>query len=767
MSEKIFSLLTGVEEEIPQIELPNEVDDEAELSKRLFTEYKSAQNTWQQQVAEDKNFEDGIQWTREQEIELKIKGQAPIVVNVIKPAVEQAIALLTANKPRFATTGREDSDTKTAKVFADLLSFIWDRSKGNPLLKKAVRDYYTKGRGHLMAYYDPNEDFGKGEIRLAYVDPLDIYPDPNSKDPHFADAAHILIHQVQTNEQIQAQYPGILQILTGLNKASLTANKYSTDRTNTVTMEDSIQGYNDTLHDKFDVIDRYSRVQVNTYRLYEPMSNWEEVDITDAEIEEVLQRPAFVLVQGQNQTPIVTPDDFDIYSEMKMQLGDVWHYMMPVDQMGQPDPNGEPQPMPGPETGQDPMEIQGSTTQLIDVTLAQLIESQMVQVSSYTAMKIKRVMTIGDVTIYNSMLPVSIYPIMTLCNHHNNNPYPMSDVRFVRPIQEYINKIRSLIIAHATNSTNTKLLIPRGAVDKKQIEEQWGKSGTGVIEFDSELGAPVVAGPVPLPNELYKNEYDARQDIQEILGLYSMQQGDTSNAPSTYRGIMSLDEFGQRRIKSKQADIESALTEFGKVIVEMIQAYYDAPRVFRILDPSGITREMQINVPYDSLDKNFKNKINDVTIGRYDVIVVSGSMLPSNRWAQLEYYMEMYKMGLIDRVEALKKTEVVDVEGVEGRMNELQRAQQYIAQLEEELKTVQGDLQTANREAVAANKRVEVYKFKSELDSMKFMGKATQELNLKRMQDELSMNTERLQMNMKLDREKAKQKPKGKTNAKR
>lgn len=102
MSEKIFSLLTGVEEEIPQIELPNEVDDEAELSKRLFTEYKSAQNTWQQQVAEDKNFEDGIQWTREQEIELKIKGQAPIVVNVIKPAVEQAIALLTANKPRFA-----------------------------------------------------------------------------------------------------------------------------------------------------------------------------------------------------------------------------------------------------------------------------------------------------------------------------------------------------------------------------------------------------------------------------------------------------------------------------------------------------------------------------------------------------------------------------------------------------------------------------------------------------------------------------------------
>jgi hypothetical protein len=47
-------------------------------------------------------------------------------------------------------------------------------------------------------------------------------------------------------------------------------------------------------------------------------------------------------------------------------------------------------------------------------------------------------------------------------------------------------------------------------------------------------------------------------------------------------------------------------------------------------------------------------KINDITVGKYDIIVVSGSTLPSNRWARFEYYMELYKSGLIDQTEVLK-----------------------------------------------------------------------------------------------------------------
>ena len=183
------------------------------------------------------------------------------------------------------------------------------------------------------------------------------------------------------------------------------------------------------------------------------------------------------------------------------------------------------------------------------------------------------VVTVGDHLLYKRMLPTEDYPIIPLMNVHHRNPYPESDVRLYRPLQEYINKIRSLIIAHASTSTNVKLLIPRGSADLRQIEEEWSKAGTSVIEFDAELGAPIVAGPVPLPNELYKNEADAKYDLEYGFGIFEMMQGSGRSAPSTYRGTLVVDEFGQRRIKSRRDDIENFLNQVGKVAIPLIHNF--------------------------------------------------------------------------------------------------------------------------------------------------------------------------------------------------
>ena len=111
-------------------------------------------------------------------------------------------------------------------------------------------------------------------------------------------------------------------------------------------------------------------------------------------------------------------------------------------------------------------------------------------------------------------------------------------------------------------------------------------------------------------------------------------------------------------------------------------------------------------------------KFHDIGVGKYDIVVVSGSTLPTNRMALLNTYMEMYKMGLIDQVEVLKKSELVDVEGVMARHGEMQQMAQQVQALQEELKKTKGDLQTADRESVHAKKRLEVEKFSSQLDKV-------------------------------------------------
>jgi len=302
-----------------------------------------------------------------------------------------------------------------------------------------------------------------------------------------------------------------------------------------------------------------------------------------------------------------------------------------------------------------------------------------------------------------------------MMNIHNRNPYPESDVRLFRPLQEYINKIRSLIIAHASTSTNVKLLIPRGSADIRQIEEEWGRAGTSVIEFDAELGAPIVAGPVPLPNELYKNEADAKYDLEYGFGIFELMQGSTANAPSTYRGTLVVDEFGQRRIKSRRDSVEEALNQIAKVAVPLIQQLYTEEKVIRLVQPNGTEKEERFNF-YKEMDNGAVKKYHDIGVGKYDIKVSSGSTLPTNRMALLQTYQEMYQMGLIDQIEVLKKSELVDIEGVLQRSGQMKQMAQQVEMLQEELKEVKGDLQTADRETVHAKKRLEVEKFSTKLD---------------------------------------------------
>ena len=204
-----------------------------------------------------------------------------------------------------------------------------------------------------------------------------------------------------------------------------------------------------------------------------------------------------------------------------------------------------------------------------------------------------------------------MFPFM---NGHNRNPYPTRDVRLVRGLQEYINKIRSLIVAHASSSTNVKLLIPRGSMNKKQLEEEWAKAGTAVIEFDPELGQPIVAGPVPLPNELYKNEADAKQDIERILGIYTFMQGDVGGAPQTFKGTIAMDEFGQRRINSKTDDIESSWNHSARSVVGLIQCVYQSETTVRLIHPNHQPVAVQTNQNiYDAVSGQVLEKLTDIT----------------------------------------------------------------------------------------------------------------------------------------------------------
>ena len=246
----------------------------AEETKRLFDLYKNKREHWELQAREDQEYRLGRQWTQEQEETLKSRGQAPIVVNRIHPAVETAKALLTANRPSFKVSPREDSDTKVANVLNQLLSYMYDISDGRTAVRSAVDDYYVTGLGYLMVHQNPLADDGKGEVMFKDIDPLDVYVDPNSRDVFFDDAENIIISRNFTKAQAIEMYPQYERAI----KAA--EGGYDTDAIITGKQDNhgvTFPGEIDTQEEDQFVrgYERYYKVDENMYRVFESYSGKE------------------------------------------------------------------------------------------------------------------------------------------------------------------------------------------------------------------------------------------------------------------------------------------------------------------------------------------------------------------------------------------------------------------------------------------------------------------------------------------------------------
>ena len=694
----------------------------------LFDKYSQKRDTWAQHAKEDKEFRLGKQWSAEQKEVLESRGQAPIVINRIHPAVESAKSMLTANRPSFRAAPREDSDNKIAQVISAMLTYMYDISDGRTVVRQAVDDYYVMGCGYIHVYQDPTKDAGKGEVCFTDVDPLDVYVDPNSRSRYFDDAENIIISKLFTKDQAKKLWPMYEKKIENAASSSPFGkgndwNMPSTEREDDgqvqfpedvgrLNEQDYIRGY-----------ERYYKVDVEEYRIFEKFSKEEHL-LDENKFKEYLQKPAFY-VNGQL---IIEQDKAAaVYAQLMTQNAQrLEQELVEMTQSGYSESEIKEYEERGPEK-----------VPFVQITFQDLVKEKKIDVVKVTIKRIQQCVIVGDTKLYSRVLPLEHYPIIPVMNIHTRTPYPVSDVRLVKGLQEYINKTRSLIIAHATTSTNTKILVPEGSVDMKEFEEKWAQPVVA-IPYDPTDGAPMPVQPTPLPNELYQNEQTAKNDIDHALGLYEMMMGNSQAAPQTYKATISIDEFGQRKMKSKLADIEAALTRVGQVAIPLMQQLYTSEKVFRVIQPNNSMSKYVVNKKLID-DKTGEIKIfNKIAVGKYDVIVVTGSTLPSNRYAELEFYMDAYQKGLIDRQEVLKKTEIFDMEGVMERTDVIAKLQNQVQQAGEEIKKLKGDLQSRDREAVNLRKRIEVEKFKNDLDQVSNKAKAAGTVYEKRLDDSLS-----------------------------
>ena len=170
--------------------------------RELWKRWSDARKDWDTQAREDIDFYLGNHFTDAELIALAERNQSALPIDRLYSAVEQFKAIITSKPPKFSAVAREDSDVKKAAVWRTLLEYVWDISDGDETFKQVIHDYTVTGLGYFYAYIDPEDDFGRGEVKFTYIDPFRVVVDPNSRSRWFDDASGMMLSTILTKNQL-------------------------------------------------------------------------------------------------------------------------------------------------------------------------------------------------------------------------------------------------------------------------------------------------------------------------------------------------------------------------------------------------------------------------------------------------------------------------------------------------------------------------------------------------------------------------------------
>jgi len=118
--------------------------------------------------------------------------------------------------------------------------------------------------------------------------------------------------------------------------------------------------------------------------------------------------------------------------------------------------------------------------------------------------------------------------------------------------------------------------------------------------------------------------------------------------------------------------------------------------------------------------------------------------------ALLNMYLEMYQLGLVDKTEVLKKTDIVDKEALLERIGEQQQLMGQLDGMEEQMKDLEGLNQTLRRQLQQAMLKQGVEEMASKQKTIVASQQATAEAQKSimkaRMGDAVQMTKERMKL---------------------
>tara|TARA_Y100000593_G_scaffold30748_1_gene60895 strand:- start:787 stop:3090 length:2304 start_codon:yes stop_codon:yes gene_type:complete len=708
-------------------------DKTADKVRDLFNKVNTRTRTqWEYINQKGFDFSNDNQLTEAERVALEEQGMPTFTINRIMPVVEMLNFYATAQNPRWQAIGVDGSDVDTAAVFSDIADYVWYNSDGGTLYANAVNDAVTKSIGYLMVTVDPDADNGMGEVVIKQPEPFDVYVDPKSRDMLFRDASFILIRKVLPENHLKSLFPESKRKITKASSAENIDYVYTEKSTGNYQKDfdykdiDSSESIdpNSTEQGKlleyFEFYEKEKVPYVNVFYKVPPDEKTiqmikQQVAVTIKELSQELQvslKEQTLALQQQLEQGAIIKERFDL--EVKKLQERVTEQLNMAKQQHMNELQAE-------ATKIDNKVITEKEFKILEKD--QVFQNMIVDKVRFYGTKIKISTVIGDVTISERYMPDSIteYPIIPFHFKWTGTPFPISAVSPLIGKQREMNKAHQLMVHNASLGSSLRWMYEEGSVDT-DYWENYASSPGALLPVRPGSTPPTPVQPAPLSNAFFGIVNEGKQDMEYLAGIFGAMQGDTSTQHDTYRGMLAMDEYGTRRVKRwMKNSIEPSLKQLGVVVSEFTRAVYTAHKVFRIVQPSSIIeeKEVEINVPmYNDLGEAI-GKFKDYGAAKFDVRIIAGSTLPLNRWAYLDEMKQLMQLGVIDDIAVLSETDVRNKEQIVKRKSVYSQLQGQVSSMEKQVKDLNGTIETLERQLVQAGIKNKVMQADVEINKRK------------------------------------------------
>lgn len=377
-----------------------------------------------------------------------------------------------------------------------------------------------------------------------------------------------------------------------------------------------------------------------------------------------------------------------------------------------------------------------------------------------TKRTVKRVKLSGTDVLEETTFPGDYIPIIPVYGEElwvNGERQLLSLIRKSKDAQRMHNYHKSVWAELLMNAPKGTWVAPAGQIEN--YAESWtNPHKSKILLFDAMdvngnpyPQAPQYVPPAQVPAAFITAAQSSVDDIKATMGMYNASLGQKSNEQSGV-AINARKEEGDVATFHFSDNLYKSVCQLGRVIVSMIPIIYDTPRLLQII---GMEEEPKMVGVNGEMAEDQEHPI-DLSKGKYDVKVVPGASYTTLRqeaMAALQttfqaapelmnvmgdlYFKNADFAGAQAMAERMKKVidpkfldeqdaEDVQIDPEKEQMKLLiQEGQSALAQMQQEMQALQGQLQNKQADAILKAQEIEikkdalaldVYKVKSEIE---------------------------------------------------